>query len=54
MDDYLAKPIRPADVRGMIEKWALPRNSATVAKINPRPCHKIETPPRQPKSRPWT
>ena len=21
MDDYLAKPIRPADVRGMIEKW---------------------------------
>jgi signal transduction histidine kinase/two-component SAPR family response regulator/HPt (histidine-containing phosphotransfer) domain-containing protein len=22
MDDYLAKPIRPADVRGMIEKWA--------------------------------
>ncbi|HEY3760769.1 MAG TPA: response regulator [Verrucomicrobiae bacterium] len=22
MDDYLAKPIRPADVRGAIEKWA--------------------------------
>ncbi len=22
MDDYLAKPIRPADIRGMIEKWA--------------------------------
>ena len=22
MDDYLAKPIRPADVRGVIEKWA--------------------------------
>jgi DNA-binding response OmpR family regulator len=22
MDDYLAKPIRPADVRGMIERWA--------------------------------
>ncbi|HTV61960.1 MAG TPA: response regulator [Verrucomicrobiae bacterium] len=22
MDDYLAKPIRPGDVRGMIEKWA--------------------------------
>jgi CheY-like chemotaxis protein len=22
MDDYLAKPIRPADLRGMIERWA--------------------------------
>ena len=22
MDDYLAKPIRPKDIRGMIEKWA--------------------------------
>ena len=22
MDDYLAKPIRPADVRGAIERWA--------------------------------
>jgi len=24
MDDYLAKPIRPADLRKIIEKWALP------------------------------
>ena len=21
MDDYLSKPIRPADIRGIIEKW---------------------------------
>ncbi len=37
MDDYLAKPIRPNDVRGIIEKWA-PQvqpaaNSAAAAKI---------------------
>ena len=24
MDDYLAKPIRPADIRGIIEKWGIP------------------------------
>jgi signal transduction histidine kinase/DNA-binding LytR/AlgR family response regulator/HPt (histidine-containing phosphotransfer) domain-containing protein len=39
MDDYLAKPIRPADVRGIIEKWAAPaapaaeKKSATAPKI---------------------
>ncbi len=26
MDDYLSKPIRPADIRGIVEKWALPGN----------------------------
>ncbi|HZT23524.1 MAG TPA: response regulator, partial [Verrucomicrobiae bacterium] len=30
MDDYLAKPIRPNDVRGIIEKWAAQR-AATVS-----------------------
>jgi two-component system sensor histidine kinase/response regulator len=38
MDDYLAKPIRPADVRGIIEKWAAAapaaeKKSATAPKI---------------------
>ncbi|HEY1662466.1 MAG TPA: response regulator [Verrucomicrobiae bacterium] len=31
MDDYLAKPIRPGDVRGMIEKWALEIQAAQAA-----------------------
>ena len=30
MDDYLAKPIRPADVRGMIERWAPQIHPATA------------------------
>ncbi|HEX3889407.1 MAG TPA: response regulator [Verrucomicrobiae bacterium] len=38
MDDYLAKPIRPADVRGMIEKWAAP---ATPAAEN-KPAHALK------------
>jgi CheY-like chemotaxis protein len=42
MDDYLAKPIRPADVRGMIEKWAVPATPAAEDKSVPAP--KIETP----------
>jgi signal transduction histidine kinase/HPt (histidine-containing phosphotransfer) domain-containing protein len=31
MDDYLAKPIRPADVRGVIERWA-PQIQPTAAR----------------------
>jgi signal transduction histidine kinase/two-component SAPR family response regulator/HPt (histidine-containing phosphotransfer) domain-containing protein len=34
MDDYLSKPVRPKDVRDMVEKWAgtfLPENKNTVA-----------------------
>ena len=36
MDDYLAKPIRPADVRGMIEKWAakLADDEQSAAKLD--------------------
>ena len=33
MDDYLSKPIRPADIRGMIEKWAVPMASPAEIKI---------------------
>jgi len=43
MDDYLAKPIRPNDVRGIIEKWGpqiQPQAAAT-----PAPAPKIETAP---------
>jgi HPt (histidine-containing phosphotransfer) domain-containing protein len=40
MDDYLAKPIRPADIRGIIEKWATP---ASPAKIESAPAPQIET-----------
>ena len=32
MDDYLAKPIRPAEVRQVIERWNLPDNSAQPAR----------------------
>jgi signal transduction histidine kinase/ActR/RegA family two-component response regulator/HPt (histidine-containing phosphotransfer) domain-containing protein len=42
MDDYLAKPIRPADVRGMIEKWGAPTN--VEAENISAPAPKIETP----------
>ena len=40
MDDYLAKPIRPADIRGIIEKWAVP---VAPVKINPASATGIET-----------
>jgi len=43
MDDYLAKPIRPADVRSMIEKWAAPVTPA-VAENKSAPAPKVETP----------
>ncbi len=35
MDDYLAKPIRPADVRGMIERWAPQIHPATATGRQP-------------------
>jgi signal transduction histidine kinase/ActR/RegA family two-component response regulator/HPt (histidine-containing phosphotransfer) domain-containing protein len=35
MDDYLAKPIRPADVRGAIEKWAPQIQTAQPAATGP-------------------
>jgi CheY-like chemotaxis protein/HPt (histidine-containing phosphotransfer) domain-containing protein len=37
MDDYLAKPIRPADLRNIIEKWALPVNPPSAGSIAPTP-----------------
>jgi signal transduction histidine kinase/HPt (histidine-containing phosphotransfer) domain-containing protein len=37
MDDYLSKPIRPGDIRGMIEKWALPGNPPGKVKAIPAP-----------------
>jgi signal transduction histidine kinase/HPt (histidine-containing phosphotransfer) domain-containing protein/BarA-like signal transduction histidine kinase len=40
MDDYLAKPIRPADLRSIIEKWATP---STMAETKPAPAPQIET-----------
>ncbi len=44
MDDYLSKPIRPADIRNMIEKWA----SVTALPAVPPPAAPSETPPVQP------
>jgi signal transduction histidine kinase/HPt (histidine-containing phosphotransfer) domain-containing protein len=35
MDDYLSKPIRPGDIRGMIEKWGLAANAPGEIKIAP-------------------
>ena len=40
MDDYLAKPIRPADLRNIIEKWAVPGNPP--GEIKPAPAAKVE------------
>ena len=42
MDDYLSKPIRPGDIRGIIEKWGLPGNSTEEKKLPLAP--KVETP----------
>ncbi len=40
MDDYLSKPVRPADIRGIIEKWA----AATPAlETKPAPAPQMET-----------
>jgi signal transduction histidine kinase/HPt (histidine-containing phosphotransfer) domain-containing protein len=46
MDDYLSKPIRPGDIRGMIEKWALPGNAPVEIKAASAP--KVETPAAEP------
>ena len=43
MDDYLAKPIRPADIRNIIEKWSPSVNPPV--NIPTTPIMKIETPP---------
>ncbi len=40
MDDYLPKPIRPADIRGIIENWGLPGNSPV--EIPAEPAAKVE------------
>jgi signal transduction histidine kinase/HPt (histidine-containing phosphotransfer) domain-containing protein/AmiR/NasT family two-component response regulator len=45
MDDYLAKPVRPADIRGIIEKWATP---APPGKIELAPAAQIETDAAEP------
>jgi signal transduction histidine kinase/HPt (histidine-containing phosphotransfer) domain-containing protein len=46
MDDYLSKPIRPSDIRGIIEKWGSP--SAPTTETKPKPAPKIETPNAEP------
>ncbi|MGH7953439.1 MAG: response regulator, partial [Limisphaerales bacterium] len=43
MDDYLSKPIRPGDIRRMIEKWSSPSaQSVPIKKINSAPAPKID------------
>jgi signal transduction histidine kinase/HPt (histidine-containing phosphotransfer) domain-containing protein len=37
MDDYLSKPVRPADIRGIIEKWAAAATPAAEIKSAPAP-----------------
>ncbi|MDD5140503.1 MAG: response regulator [Verrucomicrobiales bacterium] len=37
MDDYLAKPIRPGDLRNIIEKWGLPGNPTVEIPVAPVP-----------------
>ena len=41
MDDYLSKPIRPADIRGIIEKWGQPIMNEGIKSM---PAVKIEAP----------
>jgi signal transduction histidine kinase/HPt (histidine-containing phosphotransfer) domain-containing protein len=35
MDDYMAKPIRPGDVRNMIAKWTIPMQNDSTQNKNP-------------------
>jgi CheY-like chemotaxis protein len=37
MDDYLSKPIRPGDIRGIIEKWSSQANPTVEMKPSPAP-----------------
>jgi len=46
MDDYLAKPIRPAEVRAMIEKWAAP--TAPTVETESAPAPRMESPVEEP------
>jgi len=46
MDDYLSKPIRPGDIRGIIEKWG--SQSIPTEKINMAPTPKTEIPAAEP------
>ena len=41
MDDYLAKPIRPEDIRDIIERWAA---QIAPGETKPAPAPKVETP----------
>ncbi|HEX3857306.1 MAG TPA: response regulator [Verrucomicrobiae bacterium] len=43
MDDYLSKPIRPGDIRGIIEKWGLPGNPLAEIKTASAPKIDIST-----------
>ncbi len=42
MDDYLSKPIRPGDIRGIVEKWGSLADAAGEIKLSPTP--KMESP----------
>ena len=46
MDDYLAKPVRPADIRGIIEKWCSPAKQSEETPASP--AAKIETAAAEP------
>jgi signal transduction histidine kinase/HPt (histidine-containing phosphotransfer) domain-containing protein/BarA-like signal transduction histidine kinase len=46
MDDYLSKPIRPGDIRGIIEKWGSPSISTGEIKVAAAP--KTESPAAEP------
>jgi CheY-like chemotaxis protein len=44
MDDYLSKPIRPGDIRGIIEKWGSRKStSAAPGETQPAPAARVET-----------
>jgi signal transduction histidine kinase/two-component SAPR family response regulator/HPt (histidine-containing phosphotransfer) domain-containing protein len=50
MDDYLSKPIRPSDIRGIIEKWGQPimKEETKPGETKPAPVAKIETSAAEP------
>jgi CheY-like chemotaxis protein len=45
MDDYLTKPIRLADIRGVVERWSSQTSPAEPAPVKSEPSATTETPP---------
>ena len=53
MDDYLAKPIRPKDVRGVIERWSAQMGPSAPAPPVPPPVPAAPAAPPEGRNHRW-